>query len=286
MGRISKLNIGSLNCRGLNEFYKRSSLFQELKDSELDVVFLQETKLKPELARQYEREWGGEAIFNSTFGSKSGTAILISNPGIKLFHGTKMIDVEGRVIAIDMEFYGSRIHLVNSYGPNDSNLRIPFLNRMYLYMYSNVQVIWGGDHNLTVNPKIDRFPPKLNNDVGGKDFIDILNCFDLKDCCRVLFPTKPMFTFHREITESQRELSKSRIDKICVSNVFSVRDYVHENTVFSDHNLIKTCITFDAAYERGPGVWKNNVKYYKEESFLDDFREFWEEHIQNETSSS
>ena len=112
MGRISKLRVGSMNCEGLNEFYKRTSIFQSFKNSDLSVIFLQETKLKPELECQYKREWSGEAIFNSTIGSKSGTAILINNPGIKLLHNTKMIDVEGRVIAIDVEFYGSRFHLL------------------------------------------------------------------------------------------------------------------------------------------------------------------------------
>ena len=144
MVRVTKLNIGSLNCEGLNDFYKRCSVFDCLRNSEMSIIFLQETKLQPELQFQYKREWGAEAIFNSTIGSKSGTAILINNPGVKLLHDSKMIDVEGRVIAIDIEFHGSRIHLVNSYGPNLSNLKVPFLNRMYLYLHSNVQVIWVG----------------------------------------------------------------------------------------------------------------------------------------------
>ena len=57
-----------------------------------------------------------EAIFNSTIGGKSGTAILINNPVIKLLGGTKMIDVEGRVISVVIEMYGSRFNLVNAYG--------------------------------------------------------------------------------------------------------------------------------------------------------------------------
>ena len=142
MGRISKLRVGSLNCQGLNDFYKRTTIFQSLENSDLSVIFLQETKLKPELEYKYKREWGGESIFNSTIGSKSGTAILINNPGIKVIHGTKMIDIEGRVIAVDVEFHGSRFHLVNSYGPNESNLKVPFFNRLYLYLHSNSHIIW------------------------------------------------------------------------------------------------------------------------------------------------
>ena len=128
-----------------------------------------------------------EAIFNSTIGGKSGTAILINNPVIKLLRGTKMIDVEGRVISVVIEMYGSRFNLVNSYGPNDSSLIVPFLNRMYLYLHSNDQIIWGGDHNVTTNPRLDRYPARLNNDTGGGEVRDILDCFDMKDVCRVIY---------------------------------------------------------------------------------------------------
>ena len=275
MSIVSKVMVGSLNCEGLNDFYKRISLFQALKNSDLSIIFLQETKLKPELEFQYIREWGdSKAIFNSTIGGKSGTAILINNPNIRVFKSTKMTDVEGRVIAVDMEMYGSRIHVVNSYGPNDNNFRVPFLNRMYLFLHSNEYIIWGGDHNVTTNPRLDRYPVRFNNDHGGREFKDILNCFDMKDVCRCLYPNSSFFTFRRGV-------SKSRIDKICVSGNFSVRTYSQENTGFSDHELIKSCIVFSSAYERGPGVWKNNVKYYKDESFLEDFKIFWNDHIKS-----
>ena len=68
---------------------------------------------------------------------------------------------------------------------------ISLLQVAHLYLHSNFQIIWGGDHNLTVNSRLDRYPPRLTNDVGSKDFKDILNCFDLKDSCRVLFPSSP-----------------------------------------------------------------------------------------------
>ena len=47
------------------------------------------------------------------------------------------------------------------------------------------------------------------------------------------------------------------------------------DTGFSDHELIKSSISFSYNFEKGPGVWKNNVKYYKEESFLEEFQLFW-----------
>ena len=270
--RPTVLKVGSLNCQGLNDYYKRMTLFDSFKRSDVSILFLQETKLKPELEYEYVREWDiGESIFNSTVGSKSGTAILINNPAIKLLSGTKMVDIEGRVISVNIEIHGTIFHLVNSYGPNEGRLRVPFLNRLYLYLNSNVPIIWGGDHNLTTNPRVDRFPTKFDSDCGGRDVLDILNTFNMKDACRELYPNSSVFTF-------RRGTSRSRIDKICVSEGLLVRSYVQEDG-FSDHELIKVGVQFETGFNRGPGVWRNNVKYYKEESFLEDFRVFWTECI-------
>ena len=116
MGSVNALKVGSLNCQGINDYYTRMALFHYLKESDLSIILLQETKLKPELEYTYINKWhDGNCIFNSTIGSKSGTAILINSRVVKLLLGSKMIDVEGRVIAVDIEVYGVRVHLVNSY---------------------------------------------------------------------------------------------------------------------------------------------------------------------------
>ena len=268
-GKLSVLKIGSLNCEGLNDYYKRMAVFHSLKESDLSIIFLQETKLQPELEYKYIKEWhNGNCIFNSTIGSKSGTAILVNTPAVKFLCGSKMVDIEGRVIAVDIEVYGSRVHLVNSYGPNDGRLRVAFLNRIYLYLNSGNPILWAGDHNVTTNPRLDRYPARFDGDVGRGEFLDIMASFDLKDVCRSLYPNLPYFTF-------RRGTSKSRIDKICVSSNFSIRNYSHEDTGFSDHMLISSSIVFQSIYERGPGIWKNNVRYYADETFLEDFRVFW-----------
>ena len=145
MGKLSSLKIGSLNCEGLNDYYKRMAIFDYIKKSDLSVIFLQETRLRPEWEDKYVGEWGiGMCIFNSMVGAQGGTAILVNKPDIKLIFGSKLVDVEGRVIAVDIEMGGVQLHLVNSYGPNVSRLKVPFLNRLYLYLNSSKPLIWGG----------------------------------------------------------------------------------------------------------------------------------------------
>ena len=62
--------------------------------------------------------------------------------------------------------------------------RIPFLNRLHLYLNSSLPIIWAGDHNLTQDAKIYRYPLQLENDMGCKEFLHMMNVFDLKDACR------------------------------------------------------------------------------------------------------
>ena len=178
MGKLGALKIGSLNCQGLNDYYVRMALFDYLKKLDLSIILLQETKLRPEWEDKYICEWGiGMCIFNSMVGAKSGTAILVNKPDIKLLFGSKLVDVEGRVVAVDIEVGGVQFHLVNSYGPNQSRLRIPFLNRLYLYLNSSKPLLWGGDHNIATNPRLDRYPASIDGDYGRGDFFRYTECF-------------------------------------------------------------------------------------------------------------
>ena len=267
-GALSIIKVASLNCQGLNEYYKRMALFDYLKCSDLAVIFLQETKLKPENERKYMNEWhNGKCIFNSTVGAKSGTAILINHRGVEIV-GPSYIDVEGRVIAIDIIYFGCKFHLVNSYGPNKQNLKLAFISRLYLYMDSNRPIIWAGDHNIATDPLLDRYPQCFDGDYGRNQVIQIQNTFDLLDSCRVLYPGVSMFTY-------RRGTSRSRIDKICVSSNFGISAFCHRDLGFTDHDMIVATLRFTSSYQRGPGVWRNNCSYYGDDNFLDDFKAYW-----------
>ena len=263
------IRVKSLNCQGLNNYYTRMATFDMLRVTNLELIFLQETKLKPEYQNQYVNEWHNHnCIFNCTVGEKHGTAILINVDYITILHST-MCDVEGRVIAIDVIIRGNIFHVVNSYGPNLYDLKIPFLNRLYVYLSSNKHTIWCGDHNIATNPVLDRLPSRLSRDHGAKEFLDLMETFDFKDACRTLYPNKKLYTF-------RRGSSKSRIDKISLSSELNVEEYEHTDTCFSDHFLITVKIKFSPKQNLGPGVWRNNIKYYQDEEFLGRFNYFWE----------
>ena len=104
--KYNTLRVGSFNCQGMNNYYTRLAIFDMLKKSDLEIICLQETKLKPQYESQYVKEWhNNNCIFNCTVGEKHGTAILINVNYITLLHN-KMCDVEGRVIATDVSIHG------------------------------------------------------------------------------------------------------------------------------------------------------------------------------------
>ena len=266
---LCTLRIGSLNCQGLNGYYTRIALFDYLKNTNLSIIFLQETKLKPENELDYIREWHNhKCIFNSRTGGKSGTAILFNLDSIKMIPTSKMIDLDGRVIAVDIVLFGDRFRLLNSYGPNEHQRKITFLERLYVYFGTGVNIIWGGDHNIATDSRIDRFPPHLSNDHGRTEFLQLLNTFDLVDNCRSRYPNGTFYTY-------RKGLVRSRIDKICTSSELIINEYSHEDTSFSDHDLVMSKISYVSCFDRGPGIWRNNIKYLGDEDLVQNLSLVW-----------
>ena len=76
-----KLDILSLNVRGIRDQIKRRSIFSFLKGFKANIYFLQETysDLKDEII--WKNEWGGEIFFSHGTNHSKGVCILI-NPTI------------------------------------------------------------------------------------------------------------------------------------------------------------------------------------------------------------
>ena len=95
----------------------------------------------------------------------------------------------------------------------------------------------------------------------------------MNDVCRVLHPREIFYTF-------SQGSSKSRIDMIYVSSQSEIMKYWQIESGFSDHEMICVDLRMKSDLERGPGVWKNNVKYYDTKEFLNKFKFFWDYNFQ------
>ena len=266
---FTNIKVASFNCRGLNDKNKRAIVFDYFMNSDLTIICLQETKLKPEKEFVYVNEWkNGPSFFNSVPGGKSGTAILLNTRQIivKKF----LCDHLGKVIALDIDVSGTMLHVVNTYFPNDTKEQYSFISGLRPFFYSSFPLIWAGDHNISTDNMLDRHPPKSGCDKFGKEILEILNGFDLIDTARSLYPLrKDMFTWFQGNV-------RSRIDKIIVQDTFKVKHFIHEVNVHSDHVIIIAHLQLDREVERGLGNWKNNVTLYQNDTFKDEFSMLWD----------
>ena len=273
MGSLVNFKVGSLNCRGINDVSKRKILFDEFEESNLTVILLQETKLDPSQHLEISNEWTkGPILLNSVFGKKAGTAILFNTLQVKVLND--FYDRDGRVISLDFEILGDRYHLVNFYIPNENTTdKFIFIQNSYKYIMSNLPTILGGDFNLTSDNRFDRFPPKRTNDTHSGHLENVLKTFNLIDTCRLLYPTKFLFTYK---TTNNGECVMSRIDKVLVSKHFKIVSYDQTDCEFSDHVMVSSHLQYQCKLVFGKTPWRNNTKLYKSENFIDKFKEFWE----------
>ena len=261
------LKIASFNCRGLNCDLKRKLIFERFGQSDATIICLQETKLKPDEEFSYINEWDkGQAIFNSVDGGKSGTAVLINSNEVSIGH--PIVDQAGRIIAVDIIIDGNVLRLINTYFPNNPNEQYKFIYDLQPYFHSPHPIVWVGDHNISTDSRLDRFPPRDTADRFGSNILEIIDNYDLKDVCRSLYPTRDMFTY------SQDQI-RSRIDKIIVDKSFVVNKFYHEVSNHSDHMMIIAHLHLNHVVEKGFGVWRNNISLFKNEAFGDEFQILW-----------
>ena len=157
----------SFNCRGLNSYEKRSVLFEKFRKSDATIICLQETKLKPNKEFLYRNEWkSGPSFFNSMNGGKGGTAILFNTHEVKILKF--LVDQNSRIIVVDVEINGTVIHVINTYFPNDKKEQYTFICSLHPFFHSNFPIVWSGDHNISTNNLLDRYPQNLEWMVLGK----------------------------------------------------------------------------------------------------------------------
>ena len=118
MGSFLNLKIASFNCRGLNDEVKRRAVFEIFEKSDYTIILLQETKLEPSQHHEVKSEWKkGPILLNSMMGKKRGTGILFNTQQVKLLND--IYDSDSRIISADINFYGSKLHIANTYFPNE-----------------------------------------------------------------------------------------------------------------------------------------------------------------------
>ena len=107
-----------------------------------------------------------------------------------------------------------KIRLLNIYGPNtdDPNYFVEMEN--FISKHDQSYIIWCGDFNLTLNPKLDSYNyVKINNPRSRIILLDIINRLNLADAYQYFHPTNKHFTLCR-----CNPLKQSRLDYFLISS--------------------------------------------------------------------
>lgn len=113
-----KIEILSLNIRGLNIPERRSQLLLSLQKNKADIIFLQETHFKTSSIPKLSN-YRYPTFFHATNKSAKSKGVSILLAKNCPFHiKDTCIDTEARYLFVKGTLYGRRITLANIYAPN------------------------------------------------------------------------------------------------------------------------------------------------------------------------
>ena len=212
---------GSFNVNGINNTQKRKDVFNYLRESKLDIYFLQETHLKEQLENYIRASWGYELWLSGNETNKNGVAILFQPTFEYKLHDIKK-DPNGCFILMDIELLNKRVTLVNVYGPSAGD-NPEFFSKIHKLIdeIGNEKIIIGGDFNCIQDMEKDsRNYVQINNRPRTRKKIkDLMTDNDLVDIFRELYPDKKSFTWRRFNTTKQGRLDYFLISTELTSDV-------------------------------------------------------------------
>ena len=263
---MSKLEIASLNVRGLQDNNKRKRIFQTFRNSKFDIILLQETHSTDEDVVLWKKDWIGRAFFSSLNSTKSGVAILCKeSKNFKVEFENS--DKAGRIISVTVETQKNKFQITNIYAPNIPPQRKIFFDKLKCYVTPKYEVILGGDFNMVENLTMDRQGGNLNrqHQHGLEELNEIKQNCNLIDIWRTQNKFKMQFTYKNDILDF-----KSRIDHFYNGNHArtncSIRSDIVPNTL-SDHHMISLSLKNITTNKRGPSYWKLNASILQNKEY-------------------
>ena len=281
---MDKLDIVSVNVRGLNTIEKRNKIYDWLCDIRTDIVFLQETHFIEKNEHRYNARWFGNSYhcYSDSSFSRGVSILFRKNLPVEILNVHKSLD--GRKLLINIKLENDTITLVNIYAPNNEQYRLDFFNRMqsFINQYSlNIEnVIVFGDFNCSLSETGDKSVVKLNGIARNLNFTDLwkekhenLSGFTWCDAANI---------------------PKSRIDYIFLSEnfVYGVKQIIvrkipgtHSNGCrLSDHRALK-CTFYLSKNEKGTGYWKLNTSYLENDDYVKGIKDIIHNVINNVNDS-
>ena len=244
--------------------------FDYLKNKHGGIIFLQETFSSKEDEKKWAQEWNGNVYMSHGTKHSKGVAILM--PKCEYDIRKVLIDTEGRYILLDLNLEGTDLTLLNYYAPTKSNQveQTQYLDKLVpLVTEYHENLIWAGDFNVNINPKIDKKGGRQEKESNyAKKLINIMEELNLIDIGRTINPEVQRYTWRENTPHG---IIQSRLDMfICPNNlIYNVKKCNIENSVYSDHNPITLSLYTNSESVRGKGTWKFNNSLLSDLEYID-----------------
>ena len=235
----SDVKILSLNVCGLRCAKKRRVMFTHLKDSDADIICIQETHAGINDEKVWSAEWGSGIFFSHGETNARGVAILFKRYRTATIHSA-VNDNNGRYIIFDIAIDECRFTLVNLYAPNVDNptFFVDIFNK--IQDIPNVEIMLIGDFNLALDSKLDRTSCTVRNKNATEILLSYMQRFELCDIWRTHNPNQTAYSWSRGIN------CASRIDYVLCNGslINKFRSMTYECAFGSDHTAIHLNMQF------------------------------------------
>ena len=184
------LSISTYNVNGIGKMSKKKSIFNHIKQHQIDIVFLQDSHSTNDNKTPWSMEWGGEIIWLRGTSRSKGLAVLLRRALryriIKIFNGS-----DCRYQFVELEIFGHCMTLCNVYGPNTDDPN--FLSTLFKQLndFTCSEIVMGGDFNVILNHTLHKENvSNHSNKLARDNLLSHMRLLNLKDVFREINSTE------------------------------------------------------------------------------------------------
>jgi hypothetical protein len=278
------LRVATWNTRSFNRD-KAADIHERLSRC-YDIALLQEVHIPTVHTKRLFNFKINEDIFISPGSShKAGVAIYINtmNPNIKVDCTSLQMDLEGRIISIQISWFNHLYNLVSIYAPaNEDGTRSAFFDTVLRngHIVPTMSNIIGGDFNICLDPAKDLIdysdvPEYIKAHKGSTRALkDLIAHNNTQDSWKVyqsnFFGDSTLWTWQQGGTLSN-STTRSRLDRIYMFDSI-VRGVIHagtQDTIPSDHRIHEIHLTTPEEHRRYITGWKFSNQLLEDKELTD-----------------
>ena len=258
------IRVLSANCQGLQNKQKRVDVLQYLRETNANIICLQDTHWTKADIPSIKSIWGNTCYIHGKRSNARGVAILITdNFEYEVLESN--FDVNGNYICLTLKLNALIFNLVTIYAPNnDSPEFFTEIQNVVQKNESDYNIICG-DYNLILDQALDSNNYKhVNNPKARSTVLSMMSNLSLSDIYRQLHPTCQRYTWRK-----RNPLKQARLDFFLITDTMSdlVKTCDIKAGYRSDHSIITMDIVL-SKFNQGKGTWKFNNSLLQNQDYL------------------